>query len=130
MLRTTPQATASGARRVAELVTHRRIECGYASARALSRASGVDYRAITRIERGDIHYYARNTLSRIEVALGWPPGFLERALVDPGDLPEADLIEVDLAFGDEVPCEVRSFAEAAAHAAAAAVIDLWRAKQA
>lgn len=60
--------------RIGEAVARRRVELGYPSARSLARESGLDYRTITAVENGKRPEIDRNTATRLEVALKWPPG--------------------------------------------------------
>gem|GEM_PF-921796 len=61
--------TTSGARKLADAITRRRIELGIRSARSFRPETGLDYRTITSIEACRRDNVSRNTLGSIEHTL-------------------------------------------------------------
>lgn len=64
--------------RLGAYVVQRRNELGYGSQSALEEVSGVSYRTISRLETG--HSIGKNNLRKIERALQWQLGSMERIL--------------------------------------------------
>ena len=85
----------SGARKLADAITRRRIELGIRSARAFGVETGLDYRTITSIEACRRDNVSRNTLGIIEHTLRWPTGYLY-ALLESADVPVAEVNTVEL----------------------------------
>lgn len=61
-------------------ITRRRSEMGYRSRPAFARFSGLSLRILDYLEAGARETYRPSTLDRIEYALGWRPGTVERVL--------------------------------------------------
>lgn len=105
----------SGAKKLAEAVTRRRIELGIRSARSFGVETGLDYRTITSIEACRRDNVSRNTLGIIEHALRWPVGYLN-ALLQSADVeaPVQPTVELVIPAGaDESAVErARSVAQA------------------
>lgn len=71
------------AQRLADALIRRRIELGYRSARALGQAMDMDARTITALEGARRTSVSRNTLTALEVALKWDPGYI-KVLIESG----------------------------------------------
>ena len=87
--------TTSGARKLADAITRRRIELGIRSARSFGVETGLDYRTITSIEACRRDNVSRNTLGIIEHTLRWPAGYLH-ALLESADAPVDEVVTVEL----------------------------------
>lgn len=86
--------------RIGKAVARRRVELGHPSARSLARESGLDYRTITAVENGRRPEIDRNTATRLEAALKWPPGTISSMAAGSTDVvlhvqgtPRADVLE-------------------------------------
>jgi hypothetical protein len=84
MARNTIDLTTAQAQTLAIMVSRRRMQMGYKSARALGRETGLDYRTITAVESGVKQTVDPNTLLALEVGLNLPANSL-RDLVDGSD---------------------------------------------
>ena len=70
------------AERAGEAVERRMAEKGVRSSRALSRATGLDYRTIAAIIAGRKTQVSASTLAVLEVHLEWPARHLTALIVD------------------------------------------------
>ena len=89
----------SGARKMADAITRRRIELGIRSARSFGTETGLDYRTITSIEACRRDNVSRNTLGVIEHTLKWPAGYLH-ALLESADVDTPVQATVELVIPD------------------------------
>jgi hypothetical protein len=94
MSRGTINLDGDAAIRVSRAITHRRIEMGYRSARALGRETELDYRTITALEAGEPRAVDRNTIHILEVALNWPAGTLDAIIRGDVEQQETHLVLV------------------------------------
>jgi transcriptional regulator with XRE-family HTH domain len=94
---------------LAQAVIGRRVELGHHVREAFADASGLSVRTLSDIERARRTSYDPATLARVEQALQWLPGTVDRILAEGGarasDVGEADplLRELGAMLADDSP---------------------------
>jgi transcriptional regulator with XRE-family HTH domain len=83
-----------GWERLASAVIARRVELGMHTRQALAEATGLTARSLSDIERARRTSYDPATLARVEQALQWLPGTVDRILAE-GDARASDAGEAD-----------------------------------
>jgi transcriptional regulator with XRE-family HTH domain len=98
-----------GWERLASAVIARRVELGMHTRQALAEATGLTARSLSDIERARRTSYDPATLARVEQALQWLPGTVDRILAEgdaqAGDVGDADplLRELGAMLADDSP---------------------------
>jgi transcriptional regulator with XRE-family HTH domain len=83
-----------GWERLASAVIARRVELGMHTRQALAEATGLTARSLSDIERARRTSYDPATLARVEQALQWLPGTVDRILAE-GDAQASDVGDAD-----------------------------------
>ena len=81
-------------KRVGDVVEARIIARG-AKIRAIARNAGIDPTTLWKLRKGHGDLLSPQLRTRIDEALGWPPGTIDRMADDPDYLPPADPVPAD-----------------------------------
>lgn len=95
------QDVAIGSRRLAHLLRERRVDCGYATARALAEKTKLSERVINDLENAKRSNYSERTLFALDDALRLKRGSAQRVLSGEGDAVFLPLVSGEIQLTSE-----------------------------